>query len=372
MMDLKIAELRKKRGVTQQELGDSLGVSYQTVSKWENGVTMPDITMLPALARYFGVSVDALLGLVPLEEAYHPSDSGRKEYWKNRVEYLRRTRKTLWNADYLKFLVERVWQIDRPVRILDCGCGYGALGLLLMPLMPEGSTYTGVDFSEEMLVEGRRIFAEESWKTKFILADLFEFSPGEKYDVVISQAVLRHVDHGDILLQRMVEFAKEGGLVISMECNREFEAAGLYIDGVDYASTCCSAGLKKLWKTEYEMQKRDYAIAMKIPHYMRKAGLINIGSRMNDRINYVAPGQEDYEENLWNVISADHWDDEKDEAQIKRDIAYFMNHGMDRSEAEDYCRQQNGIVKYLKEEFGRAALTKFTGIVVTYGWKGSE
>lgn len=52
-INLKIAELRKARGLTQQELGDILSVSYQTVSKWENEVTLPDITILPTLADFF-------------------------------------------------------------------------------------------------------------------------------------------------------------------------------------------------------------------------------------------------------------------------------------------------------------------------------
>ena len=55
-INLKIAILRKARGLTQQGLADALGVSFQTVSKWENQVTMPDITMLPALAELFGVT----------------------------------------------------------------------------------------------------------------------------------------------------------------------------------------------------------------------------------------------------------------------------------------------------------------------------
>jgi transcriptional regulator with XRE-family HTH domain len=41
---LKIAELRKEKGIGQQDLADVLGVSFQSVSKWETGVTMPDIT----------------------------------------------------------------------------------------------------------------------------------------------------------------------------------------------------------------------------------------------------------------------------------------------------------------------------------------
>lgn len=88
MINFKLAELRKKSNLTQQELGDILCVSYQTISKWENGVVYPDISVLPQISNYFGVSVDALLGLVPLEQEYYPSNSGTVEYWEKRLEYL--------------------------------------------------------------------------------------------------------------------------------------------------------------------------------------------------------------------------------------------------------------------------------------------
>lgn len=56
----KIKELRKQRGVTQEQLANSIGISCQAVSKWETGITLPDITLAPILACYFGVSMDEL------------------------------------------------------------------------------------------------------------------------------------------------------------------------------------------------------------------------------------------------------------------------------------------------------------------------
>ena len=53
---------RKARSMTQEELAAKLNVSRQAVSKWENGLSCPDILMLPEIAEYFGVSVDALFG----------------------------------------------------------------------------------------------------------------------------------------------------------------------------------------------------------------------------------------------------------------------------------------------------------------------
>ncbi|MDR0862908.1 MAG: helix-turn-helix domain-containing protein [Oscillospiraceae bacterium] len=55
-----VKKLRDKRGITQQQLADALGVSYQAVSKWETATTLPDTATLPAIATYFGVSIDEL------------------------------------------------------------------------------------------------------------------------------------------------------------------------------------------------------------------------------------------------------------------------------------------------------------------------
>ena len=56
-----LAALRKARGMTQQEAAEQLGVSNKTVSKWENGAGLPDITVLPALAELYGVTADDIL-----------------------------------------------------------------------------------------------------------------------------------------------------------------------------------------------------------------------------------------------------------------------------------------------------------------------
>jgi len=56
----KIKELRASRHMTQEELATALGISFQAVSKWECGISLPDITLAPAIASYFGVSLDEL------------------------------------------------------------------------------------------------------------------------------------------------------------------------------------------------------------------------------------------------------------------------------------------------------------------------
>lgn len=57
----RIAENRKKKGMTQDQLAEYMGVSGQAVSKWENDLSCPDITALPMLSDCFGITIDALI-----------------------------------------------------------------------------------------------------------------------------------------------------------------------------------------------------------------------------------------------------------------------------------------------------------------------
>ena len=57
----RLMALRKKRGLSQEELGFELGVSRQTVSKWESGQSYPDFQRLVLLADYFDISLDELV-----------------------------------------------------------------------------------------------------------------------------------------------------------------------------------------------------------------------------------------------------------------------------------------------------------------------
>ena len=64
-----IKQLRLEKNVKQEKLAEYLGVSAQAVSKWETGASTPDISLLPNIAAYFGVSIDELFAL-PEEVRY--------------------------------------------------------------------------------------------------------------------------------------------------------------------------------------------------------------------------------------------------------------------------------------------------------------
>ena len=69
-MDLgrKIQELRRGQGLSQERLAEQMAVSRQAISKWESGGAIPEVDKLIQLARFFGVTVDDLLGIAPRPE----------------------------------------------------------------------------------------------------------------------------------------------------------------------------------------------------------------------------------------------------------------------------------------------------------------
>ena len=70
-----IARLRKERGMTQEALAEMIGVSAQTISKWENATTWPDVSLMPVIADVFGVSIDALYGREDTRRSITPAEA---------------------------------------------------------------------------------------------------------------------------------------------------------------------------------------------------------------------------------------------------------------------------------------------------------
>lgn len=58
-----LKELRKANGMTQEQVAEALNVSFQSISRWENGMSYPDITLIPIIARLFNVSTDTLFDM---------------------------------------------------------------------------------------------------------------------------------------------------------------------------------------------------------------------------------------------------------------------------------------------------------------------
>ena len=127
----RFTRLRKQRGLTQEELGEKIGISGQAVSKWENDASMPDVGILVELSEILGVSLDELLGkevpntrVVPFEERKKIDDM----VLKIRVD----------SADGDKVTV------NLPLKIVQAGIKMG----MTMPQINGNQALEGIDFAE--------------------------------------------------------------------------------------------------------------------------------------------------------------------------------------------------------------------------------
>ena len=183
-LGINIKEYRLKRGYTQEELAYELGVSSQTVSRWENGTTYPDIVMLPVMADFFNISIDKLMGYAKV-----CSTEERETFFKS-VNHLKMGERILPHREmlekypndvYLQFSLANILygiskknndtEIEKEINLLchrilksdKPGIQCGALRLLALLSARQGDTETAMKYVNELpsLYCGREIMAEK-------------------------------------------------------------------------------------------------------------------------------------------------------------------------------------------------------------------
>ncbi|MBO1580148.1 methyltransferase domain-containing protein [Bacillus sp. XF8] len=211
-----------------------------------------------------------------------------KEYeWDNRLEYLRNTRDLYYNDDYLDFLVNSVWKISKPVHIVDYGCGFGYLGLKLLPLLPIGSRYTGIDKGKQLLNEARNLFHPLPYEAEFNEADVTEIELESKYDIAICHAFLLHMNNPKTVLQKMIDSVVDGGNIICFEPHWISNMSSYYLNNLEQSEMIQLGVLQKLFEKDAERNGKDGNIGMKLPIYLSELGVEKIECRVSDKVNFL-------------------------------------------------------------------------------------
>ncbi len=216
----KIKELRKMRGITQEQLANSIGVSFQAVSKWENNIALPDITLAPVIASYFGVSMDVLFDY-DRKEIGERALAIAKDSWKYRESDPDEARKIIDEglAEYLDndvLLINRLYVmdceqepdavIDIASRIIDVTCDdavrYDACRFMAYAYKAKGdleSAKKAIDIIPEIYFSKLRLKAEvlegeEKWNAASI-----EFSESLYSLIFITDSLAEyHEDRGEL------------------------------------------------------------------------------------------------------------------------------------------------------------------------------
>jgi SAM-dependent methyltransferase len=290
-------------------------------------------------------------------------------YWDTKIDYLIGTRYLYFNDDYLKFLVTEVWGFVEPVHIIDFGCGTGFIGLKFLPLLPAGSSYTGIDKGELLIQKAEDFFASLPYKAKFILGDINEIELDEGiYDVATCQALLLHMEDPKSILRKMIRSIKPGGKVISIEPHRNACQANQYIDSLTIDQVSNPGILQKLRELDRVRTGKDGNIGIKLPIYMRELGLQEIGCRISDRVNHLHPDLPDDEKvRLYNLFRTEAFGtgvvDEED----------FITSLVDRGLMEDEACKELHIEKFLGDWFSENGMHHDSicapSMMVSYGTK---
>lgn len=289
--------------------------------------------------------------------------------WDDKAEYLLKTRKAMFNDDYLAFLVERVWKLDRPVSMIDFGCGLGFLGMKLLPLLPEGSSYTGVDSSAKLLEEARGLFADSPYQVNFICADILETEPEDNaFDISVCQALLLHMREPKNAIKKMMGAVKPGGIVLGIEPHWNGAMASLHVHELDMLKCVDLGFLQRLYEHDSLNTGRDGNIGLKLPVYLRELGLRDVQSRLSDAVCYLHPDLEDgVKDNLYGVLVADGY------TKPPRDIEGMVCRLMERGAAEPAARAEFQREKHLAEQLRDHGLdfnTVFAyHMIISWGYK---
>ncbi|MGE7864834.1 class I SAM-dependent methyltransferase [Bacillus paramycoides] len=211
-----------------------------------------------------------------------------EEYdWNSKLAYLRNTRDLYYNDDYLSFLVNSVWKISEPVHIVDYGCGYGYIGLALLPLLPVGSKYTGIDRGETLIAEARELFRALPYESEFIEGDATENELKNKYDIAVCHAFLLHMNSPKTMLQKMINSIKGVGKIICFEPHWISNMSSYVLDGVNQSEIIQLGVLQRLFERDVQKSGKDGNIGMKIPIYLSELGVKNIECRVSDKVNFL-------------------------------------------------------------------------------------
>jgi ubiquinone/menaquinone biosynthesis C-methylase UbiE len=221
-----------------------------------------------------------------------------EENWDNQLEYLQKSRFMAHNDDYLEFLVTKVWQIEKPVKIVDFGCGFGYMGTKLMPLLPSGSSYTGVDKAPALLNAARKLFSSSApyYLHEFVTSEVYKTPfKDDTFDIAIAHSVLMHIERPMEALREMIRVTRHGGMVITTNANRNAWNALFYVDELNTQETTPLTFSQQMNKDIRRKTGVDYNIGIKVPVMMDRAGLKDIGCRMDDRVTMLLPSMDSEE-----------------------------------------------------------------------------
>lgn len=246
-----IRALRLEHHMTQAQLAKELGVQYQTVSKWETGVGVPDTAMLPRIADFFDIPLDRLFGRRHTGCGGVLPESDR--------EFLLRTYAQMygpeagpWNLSvenlYLMYKItdffEKHFSVGENTQICNIGIGAGEWDRYLSYKLKKG-TLTSIDREEVCCrqLEQRLLCEENPNDVRVICADAMALHLDGRFDIVtVVGSTVAESGTGLSLLRKAMGFLRPGGALYYQSLDEKEDCNGVirtaFQQGMDLGAFC--------------------------------------------------------------------------------------------------------------------------------------
>ncbi len=196
----RLKELRKARGLSQKEFAEKLRISFQSVSKWENGLGVPSISIIPAIAGILKVSCDHLIGYdnKEIQSKYFDLYNKSEFFWPDTPNAL--------SYKLLQMLPPKDYG-----RVLELGCGEGRDALFF------GANHydvTAIDKVSTGIEKASALANNDRIQAEFICADLRSFTSGVMYDLIYGYRVLHYLQPAErqSQIEKYKSMTRKGGV----------------------------------------------------------------------------------------------------------------------------------------------------------------
>lgn len=230
-----LKHFRLAKNYTQEQAAQALGVSAQSVSRWECGTTLPDVTMLPKIAALYGVTIDKLYG-IRYRGCTGNIPEDKKDFLLQTYSQMYAPEAGPWNVSvenkYLEYRFADFFQKHFPVHpetdICNIGIGAGEWDIFLSYQL-KGGTLTSIDRLEICCrqLEERLICEGNPNAVKVICSNVMELDLDGRFDIVtMVGSTITESGIGLELLEKAMGFVRPGGSVYfqSLEENEDCNA----------------------------------------------------------------------------------------------------------------------------------------------------
>ena len=211
ILSKRIFESRKAMMLTQEELAKKLSITPQSVSRWENGQSRPDIDMLPRLAAFFGTTIDALFG-------YHAENLKIKDY---EQKYTSQGNYPINKTEKIVREILGLLPPIKPVTVLVAGCRDNTA----LFLARNGYIVSAFDISEKVLSTAKNFAEKIGVDVNFFHANALSYRIEKNFDIICAGGITKYLPQADRkrIFKMIQDNTSVGGLnVISAIVEKNF------------------------------------------------------------------------------------------------------------------------------------------------------